>query len=654
MRALALILLLAYAAASAGDTMRHGVPVPLPPAAGAADARLLYGAGREAEAREALAAALKANPSDEDAYSFLLEILPDASPAAAAPLEETARGNLKKSPTNPVYYLGLCKSYRAAGDMEKAEAACRAALELDPVFHPSYRELALTYEAAGDSRRALETAAQWAEISGGYKAFAELGRLRSRYADFAGARTALARASALAARSKDPEAPAWRRRASSYTSALAAAERKAPSAARGAGRAGADDCAEKAAADNAAGRHREAEEAAAACLRRTPGHAGLLEVLADASFALGYYESALDGYAKAASYAKKDRALIARVLRKKAGIHLRMGAEAKAKESYEEALLAGPEDKVLLRELADFRETRSDHKGAFDLYSRLLELRPGDAGVRRKRDELEVPAMSAEDLAAELESRGVPLDGKRKSGPENREILSSMREAEASGAVDHLKEKLGRLTGLTLERQDGSGKLRLLLTHKGFESWLTLRTRDAVKFFEKKGMDFRHIFSLRDKEGAPFFEKGGRLTRRGASAYLAALGGSESWIMPYEDVPASPAVEKAKTETDSLVSGGYKEIFEPEYLWLMKATDCPQEVMLESPIFMKEIRTPARIRYFICVSCAYSNKITELIALKIEDYRAGNTHIQTTGGTAFFGRAGVAPPKLCVDGRVAE
>ncbi|MDQ7774165.1 MAG: hypothetical protein RDU13_11675, partial [Elusimicrobiales bacterium] len=401
------------------------------------------------------------------------------------------------------------------------------------------------------------------------------------------------------------------------------------------------------------GRHREAEAAAAACLAAAPGHAGLLEAGADASFALGYYEDALERYARAAAAAKRDRALIARVLRKKAGIHLRMGETEKAGASYEEALLAGPEDEVLLRELAGFREKRADHKGAFDLYSRLLALRPGDDRARRKRDSLEIPAMSAESLEAELKERGVPLDEKKKAGPEEREILASMREAEDSGAVDYLKEKLGRLAGLTLERQE-NGKLRLLLTHKGFESWLTLRTKDAVKFFEKQGMDFRHIFALRDREGAPFFEKKGRLTRRGASAYLAALGGARSWIMPYEDVPASPAAEKARAETASIVSGGYSEIYEPEYLWLMRATDCPQEVMQESPIFLKEVRTPANTRYFICVSCAQRSRITDQIALMIEDYRAGNTKIQTSGGTAFFGRAGVAPPKLCVNGRVAD
>lgn len=640
MRALALVLLLAPAAAPAR-------------AAGAADARLLYGAGRESEAREALAAAIKADPSDEDAYSFLLEILPDASPAVSA-LGEAAKKNLKTSPRKPVYLLGLCKSYRAAKEAEKAEAACRSALELDPVFFPSYRELALSYEAAGDRRRALETAAQWAEISGEYKAFAELGRLRTRYGDFAGARTALARASSLAGKSKDPEAPAWRRRVSAYTSALAAAERKAPAAARGSGGAAADDCAEKAAADNAAGRHREAEEAASACLRKAPNHPGLLETRADAYFALGYYEPAIENYSGAAAAAKKDRALIARVLRKKAGIHLRMGDAGKAKASYEEALLAGPEDEILLRELAEFREDRADHKGAFELYSRLLGLRPDDADLRARRDELEIPAMSAEELGAELVSRGVRLDEGKKAGPEERELLSSMREAEASGAVDYLKEKLRRLAGLTIERQDANGRLRLLLTHKGFESWLTLRTKDAVKFFEKKGMDFRHIFALRDVEGAPFFEKKGRLTRRGASAYLAALGGAKSWIMPYEDVPSSPAAEKAKAETASAMSGGYSEIYEPEYLWLLKATDCPQEVMTAPPIYLKEIRTPASTRYFICVTCAYRTRITDQIAMMIEDYRAGNTKIQTSGGTAFFGRAAAAPPKLCVDGRVGD
>ncbi len=640
MRTLALGLLLSSASAAA--------------AAGAADARLLYGAGNEPGAQDALAAALRADPSDEEAYSFLLEILPDSSPAAAAPLEEAARGNLKKSPAKPVYYLGLCKSYRATGDLEKAGAACRAALELDPVFFPSYRELALTHEAAGDGRRALETAAQWAEISGGYKAFAELGRLRSRYGDFAGARTALSRASLLAGKSKDPEAPAWRRRVSSYTSALAAAERKAPAAARAPGGSGADDCAEKAAAANAAGRHREAEEAASACLRKAPGHAGLSEARADASFALGYYESALDDYAKAAAGAGKDRPLIARSLRKKAGIHLRMGAEAAAKASYEEALLAWPKDPELLRELAAFREKRSDHKGAYELYSRLTELDPAAADARAKRDGLEILAMPAEELAADLKARGVPLDEKKKAGPEERELLSSMREAESDGAVDYLKEKLGRLTGLTLERQDDAGKLRLLLTHRGFESWLALSTKDAVKFFEKKDMDFRYIFALRDKEGAPFFEKGGRLTRRGASAYLAARRGTQSWIMPYEDVPASPAAEKARAETGALASEGYEEISEPEYLWLLKKTDCPSEIMPDPPIFMKEVRTPARIRYYICRTCINSSRITDQIVQNIEDYRAGDTKIQSTGGTSFFGRGGVAPPKLCVDGKVFE
>ncbi|HNT97333.1 MAG TPA: tetratricopeptide repeat protein [Elusimicrobiales bacterium] len=639
MNALVLPLLLAAAPALAG---------------GAGDARRHYGAGREAEAREALAAAVRADPADEEAYSFLLEILPDSSPAVAS-LGEAARKNLKKGLKKPVYLLALCKSLRAAGEKEKAGAACRSALELDPVFSASYRELALTHEAAGDERRALETAAQWTEISGDYKAWTELGRLRSVYGDFAGARTALARASALAGKSKDPEAPAWRRRAAALTASLARAERKSPSRrGTGPGRKKAEDCAALAAAHNAAGRQREAEETASACLRSAPGHPGLTETLADAYFELGYYEKALELYAGAAEAAGRDRALAGRALRKKAGIHLRMGAGDQARTSYEAALRAYPGDPLLLRELAGFREKNGDHAGAFDLYSRLLKLRPGDKEAAEKLAELEVPAMSPAGLAAELRAReAFPEDGSE-AGAEERELLMAMREAEAGGAVDYLKGKLGRLNGLTVERTGPDGSLRLALTRRGYEAWLAARTRDAVGFFERKGMDFRHIFALRDREGAPFFDKKGGLTRRGASAYLKALRGATSWLLPYEDVPDSPAVEKAKAETGALLSGGYEEISEPEYLWLLKKTECPPEVMVEPPIFMKEVRTPARVRYYICRYCIGRNRISDQIAHNIEDYRAGNTEIQSTGGTAFFGRGGSAPPKLCVNGRLSE
>jgi hypothetical protein len=124
--------------------------------------------------------------------------------------------------------------------------------------------------------------------------------------------------------------------------------------------------------------------------------------------------------------------------------------------------------------------------------------------------------------------------------------------------------------------------------------------------------------------------------------------------MPYEDVPASPAAEKARAETSSALAGGYSEISEPEYLWLLKATDCPPEVMPEPPIFLKEIRSPAATRYFICASCSYRSRITDQLVTLVEDYRGGKREVQSSGGTAFFGRGGTAPPRLCVDGRVSE
>ncbi|MBI5624573.1 MAG: hypothetical protein HY924_12410 [Elusimicrobia bacterium] len=152
-----------------------------------------------------------------------------------------------------------------------------------------------------------------------------------------------------------------------------------------------------------------------------------------------------------------------------------------------------------------------------------------------------VPKLSAGDqgdarreLLSEMWQRRILAADMSQPSPDDLRTLERMRTAEAGGAVEDLRLKAVPLAGLVAEiALSGQAYKRSVLTKEGYERWLFLRSQDAIAFFEKKGVDAKWVFKLRDMDGRPLFRSGGRLTEAGDKVYTrASLGMKMFWLLP--------------------------------------------------------------------------------------------------------------------------
>ena len=220
--------------------------------------------------------------------------------------------------------------------------------------------------------------------------------------------------------------------------------------------------------------------------------------------------------------------------------------------------------------------------------------------------------------------------------------------------MDYLRKKVPSYRGLVLERYTPEGT-RLLLTGDGYKAYTFHATREAVKFFEGQGIGLREIFTLRTLEGAPAFDAGGKLTPEGEELWRRSSPVTRTWLLVYEPVPASPQAQQANKEIAEAEKNGYREISEPEYLWLLRATDCPEDVLQSSPVSMKKISDGARVRYLLCYipNALCMNGTNDKLPPYIEACRSGNDQISDAKtSTAFFGTGGVKKRRFCENGRI--
>jgi len=165
----------------------------------------------------------------------------------------------------------------------------------------------------------------------------------------------------------------------------------------------------------------------------------------------------------------------------------------------------------------------------------------------------------------------------------------------------------------------------------------------------------RDIFKLRNRSGDPVFDKSGKLTYEGEAFWRGLVPGVKSWLLSYEPVPESPRALQANKDISAAEKEGYREISEPEYLWLLRATDCPEDVMAKAPIGLRVISDGARVRYLLCYSpgSLCTNPVNDKLPPYIESYRAGNG--DTPGAQAhsgFFGAKAAKKMRFCENGQI--
>jgi hypothetical protein len=162
-------------------------------------------------------------------------------------------------------------------------------------------------------------------------------------------------------------------------------------------------------------------------------------------------------------------------------------------------------------------------------------------------------------VLAELWQRKIISPESDHWGPEETTLLERMRSAERAGAAGFLKARLRSLKNLFVSPPTGSssslgslGIPRARLTREGYERYIFLKAQEARAYFERKNMDAKWVFSLRDMEGWPLFDSQGLLTEAGEALYLRVLAGQRvQWKSLSGEVfsshripPGSPPSEK--------------------------------------------------------------------------------------------------------------
>ncbi|MBI4656002.1 MAG: hypothetical protein HY746_04540 [Elusimicrobia bacterium] len=634
-------------------------------------ARELYGSGKINSALEILYSNLKKNPSDTEGYSLFLEIVPEGISKYNQSLLEITSEQLKKDPENFLYYLGLCKTARNNNLKNQSLSRCRKALSLEPTAYPVYRELGLTYLKNGNHAKAVETFYQGAEISSDtFKPYFYLAEAYFKTGKTGSAAGYYKKASSVAAKTKEPDsglfAAVIQKRIKQLAKYAPAARSKNPKVSF-------EECMDKAKSFENSGNLLDAEKQYSLCLTIKNSSAQARLALANVLSGLGKNKEAVDAYGKAAKLLSSDKILLSYCRFKTAESLKALGDVQGSLWNYKKAYELNAMDVNVLTALARHYESAGDFKSAMKFYGEILKIEPSNKTAEEKLWDIQTAAMSNAEILAELKERKAAKQNKPDLTEEDVSIFKAIRNAEKNNAVDYMKYKVMMLPEYTVEKTDASGKTKLLLTMKGYKIYIKLLSQEAVKLFESKEMNLKQVFLLRDLKGRSVFDRSGELTIEGHAVYFSTLKGEKSYLLEDEPAP-SPETEKETARIQGLAKQGYQEISEPEFLWLMKATDCPPEELVKYnylrilPASDKHAaETAAAIRRFAVISSAgrktakydryflcWQNDLcgAAKLAFYIEKYRNGQTDIADGHSTAFFGIGQTERRKFCKDGKI--
>ncbi|MEK7857634.1 MAG: hypothetical protein AAB320_00710, partial [Elusimicrobiota bacterium] len=165
-------------------------------------------------------------------------------------------------------------------------------------------------------------------------------------------------------------------------------------------------------------------------------------------------------------------------------------------------------------------------------------------------------------LAEMWQRRILPPDSDQWS-PADLALLQRILAAERSGALTLLRSRLRRLQGLTAPRKRGSSD-PLRLTKEGYERYLAVKSQDALRYFEKREIEAKWAFQLRDLDGKPLFDAGsGQLTEAGDLLYTrASLGEPTFWRNPSGEVQGNrPPSQAAQAQSTKAPAAQWSDYF---------------------------------------------------------------------------------------------
>ncbi len=626
-----------------------------------AKARQLYLNGKNQSALYFSDLCLKKNQKNPTALLFFIEILPENSSSPYyEDLLKIADKALKEKTGGYTPYLALCKYYRNKKRLNNALSNCKKALMLEPIAYPVYRELGLTYAKIKNSEKAIENFNHGIDISPNNYTARYL--LAEEY--FKSGKNKLALKNYLKALSLLPHqakntlfASNISKRVNTLRSIFSKEHKIRQKKTKTARKIKTEKCVDKADEYLNSNKLEEAHSQISNCLKWDSANSKARMLLADIFMRLGKYEAAILEYKKIGKTKQTQREFKAFCQLKIGEIHSKMNNNKLAMVHYRKALKINNTDINALLKIAQCHETELNHEKAMHYYKSILVIEPANFFANLKFKELTVKTMSDEDILKEMKLRLI-TDAKTKTLTKKiKNLFYLIRKAETKYAVDYLKEKNVLLARKIITIKNKAGRIKLLLNARGFKSYRWLMTRESINFFEKQDISLKTVFLLKDKTGAVIFDKKGNLTNSGLNAYWEALQGKKSWLMPYEKPPANARQEEDNKELGEIRKMGYREISDQELGWLLKATDCPIEVLMPpQKNYLRILKMENSSRNFLCYetpsTCSPFGGGT-ILSTYMEQYRAGNEYIPTgKTSTAFFGKGAVERRNFCHEGKI--
>lgn len=590
---------------------------------------------------------LAEHPGERKVFLHFLEAVKGADFKNLQTLFDLSASKLKNPEEKFLGNIGLCKYYRLKKDYPRAKDKCHRALFDNPLSPDVYRETALVHSETGSHGRAVENFKHFISLStSSYKGYLALA---DEY--FKTGKRILASKNYEKALSLLPPGTRKTKKVLEMKKRIAAANgKKAPP------KIDISKCLKDAESLRDGGKPLSARSRVRRCLESEPENKDARLLYGSVLISLGKYEKAIEEYQKTAGMRFSDdvkaycHMKIAETLEK-------MGKIDDAAASYEKSLELNPDDMNALEHAAECYEKKGDYRKSLEKYVEILKREPGNKRAEKKAAELEILSATDEDILRELKKRGMAAGNVSSPSAKDRKTFKYVVTAESNRAVETLKSRGYPLPPLTLKDEREWGGEKIILNARGFAVYRKIASQKAIRFFEGEKIRVGTIFKLRTVAGEPFFDEKGLLTPRGFTNYLKAAEGEKTWLMPYENIPESPGRDKYARQVSRLRQDGYREISEPEFLWLLRATDCPEDVLTPpKETYLRILDTPGGRRYFLCYiaqsDCSPGDSKL-LLSVYIERYRKGDDTIPDLGkSTGFFGTGAVEKSRFCKDGKI--
>ncbi|MCX7641956.1 MAG: tetratricopeptide repeat protein, partial [Elusimicrobiales bacterium] len=342
-----------------------------------------------------------------------------------------------------------------------------------------------------------------------------------------------------------------------------------------------------------------------------------------------------------------------------ANSYYKNGNYIEAVKYYKKLITDETYDFNLLNNYANSLEKTGDKITALEIYKKMNLIKPSTI-LSEKIEEMKIEIMSDNEILEDLKIRGFVEKEKTVLLPPEKKLFLSIKLIEKNGAIKYLLETYSGYANIVWKNPTNDEELKITLS--GYNLYIKNISQKFIKIIGKEAQDPRDIFKVKDSNGFDIFDKTGNLTYEGLKCfYDYQKTNKKNWYFPYEKPQIKPQesylniekeaeFNKKKKEIEKI---GYEEISETEYLWLLSATNCPEETLLDSPCYIKKLDSGNGFKYFICMKEGMCNTTQMSLASYITSYRSGNSQLsKTTTASNFFGKPSSHKKRFCENGKI--